>query len=239
VDAAGTLDVPLSPPPEREEAVKEALSRRPELSEMARRKAIARERVRIASAGDKPRLDFRGALGYGEVELGEMDGRGKSWSAGLFATWPLFDGLRAKGAAAQAGSELRSLSIEERRLADSVALEARTSADRLREAWEIARALSGTVEEATRLLSMAEKGFEFGVKTRLEVEDAELALVTARGNLARAKRDWLVARAEYDRARGALDEALPPEGGGKRFSPAEGPAGLAGEVVRGEPALDR
>jgi HAE1 family hydrophobic/amphiphilic exporter-1 len=239
VDAAGSLDVPAVAPPDREAAVAEALSRRPEIAEAAKRKAIAREQVRIAAAGDKPRLDFRGSLGYGAVEFGNMDGRGQSWSLGLFASWPLFDGLRSRGLAAQSESEVRSLAVEEGRLADAVALEARTAADRLREAGEIAFALSGTVEEAEKLLSMAEKGFEFGVKTRLEVEDAELAVVTARGNLARAKRDWLVARAEFDRARGVLDGNIPPEPAGDHFVPASGGGGIALEVLKGDPDLGR
>jgi HAE1 family hydrophobic/amphiphilic exporter-1 len=195
--------------------------------------------VRIAAAGDKPRLDFRGALGYGDLDMGSVDGHGESWSAGLVASWPLFDGMRAKGQAAQAVSEVSTLSIEEARLADAVALQARTSADQLAEAEEIVKAISGTVEEAERLLSMAEKGFEYGVKTRLDVDDAELNLVTARGNLARAKRDWLVAQAEFDYARGVLDGALPPEPPGENFVPAGDGLGIAREVVVGSPGLAR
>ena len=68
------------------------------------------------------------------------------------------------------------------------------------------RALSGTVEQARRLLAMAEQGFELGVKIRLEVEDAELNLLQARGNLARAQRDYLVARVTLDRVTGVLGE---------------------------------
>jgi outer membrane protein TolC len=58
---------------------------------------------------------------------------------------------------------------------------------------EIVKVLSGTVEQAERVLYMAEKGYEYGVKTRLDVDDAELNLGQSKGNLARAKRDYLVA----------------------------------------------
>jgi hydrophobic/amphiphilic exporter-1 (mainly G- bacteria), HAE1 family len=48
------------------------------------------------------------------------------------------------------------------------------------------------VQQAERLLAMAEQGYELGVKIRLEVEGAELNLVQARGNLAQARRDYRV-----------------------------------------------
>jgi HAE1 family hydrophobic/amphiphilic exporter-1 len=53
---------------------------------------------------------------------------------------------------------------------------------------------------------MAEKGYEYGVKTKLDVDDVELNLVQARGNLARAKRDYLVAHVNLEKATGTLGE---------------------------------
>ena len=73
-----------------------------------------------------------------------------------------------------------------------------------REAEEIVKALSGTVRRAERLLQMAEKGFEYGVKTRLDVDDAQLNLVEAKGNLARAQRDYSVARVTLDWVTGTI-----------------------------------
>jgi outer membrane protein TolC len=53
---------------------------------------------------------------------------------------------------------------------------------------------------------MAEKGYEYGVNTKLVVDDAELNVVQAKGNLARAKRDYLVACVHLERATGRLGE---------------------------------
>jgi HAE1 family hydrophobic/amphiphilic exporter-1 len=53
---------------------------------------------------------------------------------------------------------------------------------------------------------MAEKGYEFGVKTKLEVDDAQLNLRTARGNLASAQRDYRVALTNLDWVAGTLGE---------------------------------
>jgi len=66
------------------------------------------------------------------------------------------------------------------------------------------------VKQAERLLFLAEKGFELGVKTRLEVQDAELNLMGARANLARAQRDYRVARVTLDWVAGTLDGGPTP-----------------------------
>jgi outer membrane protein TolC len=51
---------------------------------------------------------------------------------------------------------------------------------------------------------MAEKGRELGVKSRLEVDDALLNVRAAEANLARARRDELVARTNLAYVQGAL-----------------------------------
>jgi outer membrane protein TolC len=68
------------------------------------------------------------------------------------------------------------------------------------------RALSGTVSQAERLLTMAAKGFEYGVKTNLDVQDARLNVVQAKGNLALAQRDYQVALVNLKWVAGKLGE---------------------------------
>lgn len=130
--------------------------------------------------------------------------------------------------------------IEEAQLLDAIALEVRDAVNAVREAGEIVRALAGTVEQADRLVAMAEKGYEFGVKTRLDVDDAQLNRSRALGNLARARRDYLVAGAALRHAMGTLGDGIVPEGGEKpAFRPARSPAEMIGEVVKGEPSLPK
>ena len=59
-------------------------------------------------------------------------------------------------------------------------------------------ALAGTVRQAERLLFLSEKGFELGVKTRLEVQDAQSNLTLAKANFARAERDYRIARVNVE-----------------------------------------
>jgi HAE1 family hydrophobic/amphiphilic exporter-1 len=107
---------------------------------------------------------------------------------------------------AAAKSDLATLRIEEAKLKDSISVQVRDACNAVKEAGEIVKALSGTVERAERLLFMAEKGYEYGVKTRLDVDDAQTNLVQARGNLAQGKRDYFVALVNLEWVKGTLGE---------------------------------
>jgi HAE1 family hydrophobic/amphiphilic exporter-1 len=206
VDVKGSLEPPVYAVSGFGQAMKTALERRPELMELRHRKEIAEELIKVAKADDKPRVDLNGSYGYRRLDTGSSDGEGQAWSAGVTLTFPFFDGMRTRGKLAQAVSQRSSLEIDEAKLADAIALEVREAINQVEEAREIMNSLAGTVTQAEKLLAMAEKGYELGVKIRLEVEDAELNLLQARNNLARAKRDFLVAKTQMERVQGVLGE---------------------------------
>lgn len=206
VDVTGDLSVTLADPPGYDEAMAIARENRPELRDLRHRVGIADELVTIARAGDKPRLDLSGNYGWKDLEASSINNDGKKWDLGLKLSWPIFDGLKTRGKVQQARSERDSLRISELDLTDVVALETREAIDRIRVAAELVRALEGTVTQAEKLLRLAEKGFEYGVKIRLEVDDAELNLRQARSSLAVAKRDYLVSEIDLARAMGILGE---------------------------------
>ena len=211
VDAVGTLDTEFTTPPDYQEALKSAHAKRPELADLRHRIGIYSELVTIAAAENKPRLDFKGSAGWHWLDIRESpplsgSSNGSAWSAGLYFSFPFFDGLKGSGKTAQAKSDLRSRQIDEARLLEAIALEVRTGRDAVKEAADIVQALGGTVKQAQRLVQMAEKGYEYGVKIRLELDDAQLNLVQARSNLARAQRDYRVARVNLLWAMGVAGE---------------------------------
>ena len=208
LDVTGSLKAEDSPEAlSYENIYKTALEHRPEVRDLRYRISIAGELVNIANAEDKPRLEFRGGYGWRDFETGDTFLDGKAWNAGLFLSFPFFDGMKTRGRVAQAESDLRSIRIDEGKLADSIALQAREAMNALQESKEIVDALSGTVTQAEKLLFLSEKGYELGVKIRLEVEDAELKLQQARGNLSQAWRDYRAARVNLLWVMGALGES--------------------------------
>ncbi len=206
VDAAGSLATTIEAAPPYEQVLASAIEHRPEISEIVGTKGIYGELVTIAKAASKPRVDFSASWGQRRLGLKTISARGTAWNAGLVASIPLFDGWRTKGQVAQAQSDLLRLNFDELKLRDGIRLEVRTALNAVREASEIAGALGGTVAQAEKLLFLAEKGFELGVKTRLEVQDAELNLSSARANLARAQRDYRVARVNLAWVGGTLGQ---------------------------------
>jgi outer membrane protein TolC len=213
VDAVGTLSATLEAVPSYGDTLQEALKNRPEIADLQKKIQINEELVRIYQAENLPRLDLKAAWGwrqvdYGTGNFGSAAGEGQEWRAGLFFSFPFFDGERTKGKVIQAKTDGINLRIDQAKFRDSVALQVRDALNACREAEEIVKAISGTVRQAERLLSMAEKGFEFGVKTRLEVDDAQLNLIQAKGNLARARRDYTVARITLDWVMGTIGERM-------------------------------
>ncbi len=213
VTAEGSLDHDAgfrTIPDDYDGALAVAEKKRPELADLRLRIGIYEELVTIAAAGDKPRLELKGGAGWHWLALDDpgprSESNGVAWNVGLYLTFPFFDGLKSSGQVTQAGSDLRSKRIEELKLLDAIALEVRDAVNALREADEICKAISGTVRQAEKLLQMAEKGFEYGVKIRLEVDDAQLNLLQANISLARAQRDYRVARINYEWAMGTLGE---------------------------------
>jgi len=205
VDVTGTLDTPITPFPSYDQGVEIAWRNRPDLSDLQKRIGISTQLVNIYDAGDKPRVDFQASYGWKDINyINAARGDGQVWSAGLFLTFPFFDGMRSRGKTAQAQSDLRTLKIDEAKLKDSIALQVRDAVNACRESEEILNAISGTVKRSERLLKMAEKGYEFGVKTKLDVDDAQLNVNEAKGNLARAHRDYSVARVTLDWVMGTI-----------------------------------
>ncbi len=209
VDAVGELAARPGALPDFASCEAVALANRPELKEIGHRIAIAKDLVKIYNAGNKPRLDFKGSFGWKELWVGGLQGGGVTSSAGVYLTFPAYDGGYTKGKVIQAKSDQAQLNIEEAKLRDSIALQVRDALNQLREASEILKALAGTVAQAEKLLRMAETGFQYGVKTKLEVDDAQQNLNAARFNLAEARRNHIVAAITLNWVTGTLNMTDP------------------------------
>ncbi|MGE5198983.1 MAG: TolC family protein, partial [Rhodospirillaceae bacterium] len=209
VDVEGALAALPDPVPSYDDLLATALQNRPELGEMTTQQGIYTELIKIAAAGNKPRVDFSANWGKRHLSLTTLSSSGTAWNAGIFATVPLFDGWRVKGQVAQVKSTLASLDLDELKLREGITIDVRTAVDNAREAVALLEAVEGPVKQAEQLLFLAEKGYELGVKTRLEVQDAEQNLNVARANLAAAQRDYRVARVNLDWVAGTLDGGMP------------------------------
>lgn len=206
VDAIGTLEPSVTKPPSYDEVLQAALAKRPELIDLGYRIGVYDELVTIASADDKPRIDLKGGAGWHQLEMLNSRNEGAAWNVGVYLSFPFFDGMKSRGRVIQARSDLATKEIDKLKLHDSIRLEARTALNNLQEAAEILTALAGTVKQAERLLQMAEKGYDLGVKIRLEVDDAQTNLLQAQINRTKASTDYLLAKVNLEWVMGQLGE---------------------------------
>jgi len=128
---------------------------------------------------------------------------------GVQLSLPVFDGLRAKSNIdlAQAQARVAELQLAQER--EAVALEvesARAGLARARSLFEARRTNVAEADEAFRLASLR---YGRGLSTQLEVSDAQLQLLTAQIDEARATYDLYLASAELARSLGR-PVPLPP-----------------------------
>jgi outer membrane protein len=116
-------------------------------------------------------------------------------------SWPLFDGLRAKGNIDLAQAQALIADLDVRRAREQAAVDISRARAELERARAVAAARESTVLEAEEAFELATLRFSRGIGTQLEVSDAQLALLTARSTEARATFDLFLAVAEHARAR--------------------------------------
>jgi len=206
IEVQGTLESDPVELPAYEAAVASAAARRPELTNQRLLVQGYEELIHIAKTDLRPRLDLVG--GYNKLNLasGDTEINATAWNAAVVLAFPIFDGFRTQGKVMQARSNYETAKLDEAKLRDQVTLEVRAALDAVREARMIVEALEGTVAQAERLLKMAEQGLDFGVKTRLDVDDARVNLTQARANRASAQHDYLVSLTTLRWVQGVLGE---------------------------------
>lgn len=116
-------------------------------------------------------------------------------------TWPLFDGLRAKGAVDVAQAQARVADLQVRQTREQASVDVERARAELVRAQATFSARAGNVREAEEAFALATMRFARGIGTQLEVSDAQLALLIARSTEARATFDLYVAVADLARVR--------------------------------------
>jgi outer membrane protein len=121
---------------------------------------------------------------------------------GLQFSWPLFDGLRTKSNIDNAHALVDQSNVQLAQIREQVALEGAAARAEFARARTLFEARRETVSEATEAFDLAVLRNARGVGTTLDVSDAQLNLVRAQVNAARAVYDVFLAAADLARATG-------------------------------------
>ncbi|HZT42650.1 MAG TPA: TolC family protein [Chthonomonadaceae bacterium] len=187
--------VPASP----DAAVAAALKGRPELALLEQNLRAARAGVALARAEGQPALNLRG-------EVAEQTPRAfiheHYAAATLEMRWPILDGDKTREDTREANAEARRLEALLEDARQGIALE-------VTQAWQSMRAAQDRIAlaqaqqrgaEATE--TVAEKAYEVGRGTILDVEAAQREVRAARERALQATYDLLQAAADFDHAQG-------------------------------------
>ncbi|MBA2707380.1 MAG: TolC family protein [Gemmatimonadaceae bacterium] len=123
-------------------------------------------------------------------------------SLGIAIAWPIFDGLRAKGAIDLASAQARLADLQLTQTRERIASEAARARAGLARAEALFSARGQNASEAGEAFRLASLRQSRGLATQLEVADAQLALTVSRTNEARAVYDLHLAAAGLARALG-------------------------------------
>ncbi len=197
---------------ELNEAIETGLRKRPDLLEKASAVELRKEDVSQQVSDYYPRINLFANYNYYNPDPysflpgSTTDGWQDHWSAGVRASWNLFDGGSRKADLSESKLNMAIEEDEYRDLRRSASLDIRTQWLRARDATEVINATDTTVALAERALAIARTRFDAGLSTNLEVTQANLELNDARLSRSQALYEYMVAVTGMKYASGMLLE---------------------------------
>lgn len=185
------------------DALAAARANRPEILQQDRLVQAADQGVASARSGYRPTVAAVAGYEWTKPSLLATPQRSlDGWTAGVQASWAIFDGRATAGRVTQARSRASQarFAADERHL--TVEVEVRQVHSSLTEADELLASSAKVVEQARESLRLAQARFSAGTATQLDVLTAQSSLTQSRSNLAQAQHDYAVAVAALQRAMG-------------------------------------
>ncbi|HXA15703.1 MAG TPA: efflux transporter outer membrane subunit [Thermoanaerobaculia bacterium] len=185
------------------------LLRRPDLRAAEQQLIAANANIGVAEAAFYPTLTLTGLLGGQSSDLANIVGHGIAWSIGADLLGPIFNAGRLRNQQRVAVAQFEQARLQYEQDVTNALGEVSTSIvamDRLAAAeHERERALRAN-QEAVRLVNLR---YASGLSAYFEVLDAMEQLLAAENNVARTRRDRLVALVQFYRALGGGWQAEP------------------------------
>jgi len=200
---AGTF-VAISDLPERAVLVDRALLSRPDVRAARTRLKAAQDGLRAAKSGRYPFVQANGMRDKSQGTRFPLTESIVIDSATVSVNVPIFDGELTRGRILEAQGQERKASYELAALDQTVELQVSRAYSVVANARSVLEATETAVRQATEALAISEEGYRLGIRTYIELMDAQLALTEARTNRVKAHRDYSVARSRLDQAQGLI-----------------------------------
>jgi outer membrane protein TolC len=189
-----------------EEAIEDAYQIRPDISALQLQVSMAEKIHHVMKRNNYPYLSLFGNYSLQGQQSNQLfpdrNRFAKSLGLGVSLTIPLFDGFANKGRIAQARADVSAAEYTLQKTKKYVALEIQELFDLLRAEDENLKSQAATVAMAEEAYRLALVRFQNGLSTSLELEDAELALTSARLNQLEATYRYVITKERLENAMG-------------------------------------
>ncbi len=194
--------------PSLEESLNKALSQRPDLIAVNRRKLVYEERIKIAKGKWLPEIS---AAGEYAARAGSETSFKENWSYGVRFTMPLFEGglIRAEVNKEKAG--LEKIKEEERSLKIAITKDVRSAHLKIQNAIERIEVTEKAIDSARESLRVETLKYDSGSGTNTDVIDAHTVMLRAETDYYQALFDKELALAYLKRTIG--EDEYEPEAG--------------------------
>jgi len=186
-----------------DECIAKALKNRPELKQLTFQEGIAQQGLNMARASGLPSVAVSGQYNYWADKFNfKNDNWQNYYSLNLVLNIPIFNGLSSSAKIAKSRAMIKELELNQQGLVERLEFEVRQAVLKINEAAQALLSQEKNVEQAQESLRIAELNYNEGLVTILDVQQAQTALAQAKTNYSQALYDYVVARAELDKAIG-------------------------------------
>ncbi len=195
--------------PDLEESIAKALFNRPEVSQVRYQKEMAGEMLKMARASSLPTVALSGNYNFWADNLNfGKDNWQSYYTVNLAFSIPIFNGFAASARVAQSKAMIKEIELADKGLQEMIKFEVRQAILKLKEAHESLLSQEKNVEQAQESLRIAELNFSEGMATTLDVSSAQAALSQAKTNYSQALYDYVISRAQLEKAMGVDLEGM-------------------------------
>ncbi|MBI5572940.1 MAG: TolC family protein [Elusimicrobia bacterium] len=200
VDFSGDLEYVLSDV-NLDNLLNDAMANRPELKQIAFQEDISESVVKLTSSGNKPNIAITASTEWQNTKFEEKNWY-NSWTAVAVLSMPIFDGFSTFQKTKQAKANVKQVKLGRESLEEGIKLEVRAAYLNYKQAKDSIEANKENVDAAKDNLTTAQKRFQLGLMSDIEVRDAQFSLTQTETNYIQALYDYNVAIANIEKSMG-------------------------------------
>lgn len=194
-----------TPPDLMQQANIAALEKNPTIQQLSLQESILQKNVDIERADYFPTLSLFGSYQW-QTQDNSFRIRDYTWAqsliVGVQVSYSLFNGFRTSSRAEQASIDRQKVQYTRLKAEEGLKIQILQAQLKMEEARKRIAAQEKSISQAEKALTIAQTRYKSGVGTQLELLDTQAALTRTQTNYAQGVYDYLIAKADWERAVG-------------------------------------